>query len=190
MVALDTPQAVEVGGDLLVVVEDPGDVGAQRCLVAATRGGADLARERKRRRAASEHVDRATPPQDRGPVALLEATGNVVGDGNGVEVPGENHTLVEAETGPRAHGVPVAQDLQGRDRSESGAAQGRLDGVSQGPLVSRHRWNIDHLTRELDRVRQVRQLHGSSFVDASRIAAHSPSCVPPPYPEGEARPRS
>ena len=190
VVALDAPQAVEVGGDLLVVVEDPGDVGAQRGLVAGTEDGSDLARERERRRAAAEHVDRAATPQDRGPVALLEATGNVVGDGNRVEVPGENHALADAEPGPRAHGVPVAQDLQGRHRSESGAAQGRLDGVSQGPFVSRHRGNVDHLARELDRVRQVRQLHGSSFVDASRIAAHSPTCVPPPFPGGEPRPRS
>ena len=125
-----------MGGDLLVVVEDPGDVGAQRGLAAGTEDSTDLARERERRRAASEHVDRPAPPQDRGPVALLEATRNVVGDGNRVEVPGENHALVETETGPRAHGIPVAQDLHGRHRSKSGAPQGRLDGVSQGPFVS------------------------------------------------------
>ena len=136
VVALDAPQAVEMGGDLLVVVKDPGNVHAQRGLVASKHASADLARERERRRAPSEHVDRPAPPQDRGPVAFLEATGNVIRDGNGIEVPGENHALVEADTGPRAHGVTVAQDLQGRHRSESGAPQGRLDGVSQGPFVS------------------------------------------------------
>ena len=88
------------------------------------------------------------------------------------------------------HGVTVAQDLQGGDRSESGAAQGRLDGVSQGPFISRHRGNVDHLARELDRVHQVRQLHDSSFVDASRIAVGTPTCVPPPFPGSEPRPRS
>ena len=101
-------------------------------------------------------------------------------------MPGEDHALVATEPGPRAHGVPVAQDLQGRNRSESGIAQGRLDGVSQRPFVSRHRGNVDHLARELDRVRQVRQLHDSSFVDASRIAAHSSTCVPPPFPRERA----
>ena len=190
VVALDAPQAVQVGGDLLVIVEDPGDVGVQRSLVAGTEDSASLARERERRRAASKHVDRPTTPQDRGPIALLEATGDIVGDGDGVEMPGENHTLVEAETSPRAHGITVAQDLQGWDRSESGIEQGRLDGVSQGPFVSRHRGNVDHLARELDRVRQVCQLHGSSFTDASRIAVHSPICVPPPLPGSEPRPPS
>ena len=101
-------------------------------------------------------------------------------------MPGENHALVEAETSPRAHGVTVAQDLQGWDRSESGIEQGRLDGVSQGPFVSRHRGNIDHLARELDRVRQVRQLHGSSFMDASRIAVHSPHLRPSAAPRERA----
>ena len=109
---------------------------------------------------------------------------------DGVEMPGENHALVEAETSPRAHGVTVAQDLQGWDRSESGIEQGRLDGVSQGPFVSRHRGNVDHLARELDRVRQVRQLHGSSFMDASRIPACSPTCVFPPSHQGTPTPRS
>ena len=190
VVALDAPQAVQLGGNLLVVVEDPGDVGTQRVLVAGTEDSANLTRERERRRAPTEHVDRPATPQDRGPVALLEATGNVVGDGDGVKVPGENHTLVEAETGPCTHGVTVTQDLQGRDRSEPGTAQGRLNGVSQGPFISRHRGNVDHLARELDRVRQVRQLHDSSFVDASRIAARSPTCVPPPFPGSAPRPRS
>ena len=190
VVALDASQAVEVGGDLLVIVEDPGDVGAQRGLVAGTEDSANLARERERRRATSKHVDRSTTPQDRGPVALLEATGDIVSDGDGVEVPGENHALPEAQVRPRAHGVTVTQDLQGRDRSESGIAQGRLDGVSQGTFLSRHRGNVDHLARELDRVHQVRQLHGSSFMDASRIAAHSPTCVPPPFPGSAPRPHS
>ena len=190
VVALDAPQAVEMGGDLLVVVEDPGDVGAQRGLADRTEDGTNLARERERSSAATEHVDRPASPQDRGPVALLKTTGDVIGDGNRVEVPSENHALAEAEPGPRAHGVTVTQNLQGGSRSKSGTAQGRLDGISQGPFVSRHRGNVDHLVRELDRVRQVRQLHDSSFVDASRIAAHSPTCVPPPFPGSKPRPRS
>ena len=105
-------------------------------------------------------------------------------------MPGKNHALPEAEPGPRAHGVTVAQDLQGGNRSESGAAQGHLDGVSQGPFISRHRGNIDHLAREFDRVRQVRQLHDSSFVNASRIAVGTPTCVFPPPPGNASRPRS
>ena len=57
VIALDAPQAVEVGGDLLVIVEDPGDVHAQRGLIAATDGTPGLAGEREGRCAASEHVD-------------------------------------------------------------------------------------------------------------------------------------
>ena len=104
-----------MGGDLLVVVEDPRDVGIQRGVVALADGRPNLAGEREGRRATAEHVDRPAPPQDRDPVALLEAAGNVVGNGNGVEVAGEDHALGEAEPGPRTHGIPVAQDLQGRD---------------------------------------------------------------------------
>ena len=190
VIALDAPQAVEVGGNLLVIVENPGDVGAQRGLVAGTEESANLARERERRRAPSKHVDRPAPPQNRGPVAFLEATGNVVSDGNGIEVPGENHALVEAETGPRAHGIPVAQDLQGRDRPESGASQGLFNAVSQWALISRHRGDVDHLARQLNGIHHVRQLHGSSFVDASRIPAPSPTCVFPPLHQGTPTPRS
>ena len=173
-----------------MVVEDPRDVGIQRGVVALADGRPDLAGERERRRATAEHVDRPAPPQDRDPVALLEAARDVVRDRNGVEVAGEDHALGEAEPGPRAHGIPVAQDLQGRDRPESGASQGFFDGVRQGALISRHRGNVDHLARELDRVRQVRQLHDSSFMDASRIPACSPTCVFPPSHQGTPTPRS
>ena len=120
--AVDAPQAVEVSGHLLVVVEDPRDVGAQRGLVAGTQDGADLARERKRRRTASEHVHRAAPPQNLDTVAFFSAAGNVVGDGDRVQVPREDKTLAPSQPGARTHRVAVAQDLQGRDRAEARVA--------------------------------------------------------------------
>ena len=57
VVALDASQAVEVGGDFLVVVEDPGDVCRERRVLACRDQRADLAGEGQGRRAAAEHVD-------------------------------------------------------------------------------------------------------------------------------------
>ena len=179
-----------MGGDLLVVVEDPRDIGVQRGFITLSDGHPGLAGKRERRRATAEHVDRPTPPQDRDPVALLEAARDVIRDRNGVEVAGEDHALGEAKPGPRAHGIPVAQDLQGRDRPESGASQGLFNAVSQWALISRHRGDVDHLARQLNGIHHVRQLHGSSFVGASRIPTPSPTCVFPPLHQGTPTPRS
>ena len=56
VIALHASQSIEVGGDLLVIVEDPGDIHAQRSLIAATDGTPGLAGERECRSAATEHV--------------------------------------------------------------------------------------------------------------------------------------
>ena len=172
-----------------MVVEDPGDVCRERRVRARRDQRAGLTGEGQGRRAAAEHVDRAAPPHDLDAVADLGVPGHVVGDGDGVQVSREDDAVGQAQAGARAHGVAVAQDLQGGHGSESGGAQRGLDGVSQRAFLPRHRGNVDHLARQRERIREIRQLHVSSFIAASRIAVPSPICVPPHAPARGLRPR-
>ena len=116
-------EPVELVGDLLVVVEDPGDVAARGC---QGRGQVQADGD------TALHVDAAAAPHDRLPVALLQAARDVAGaprDRDGVEVPGDDDPLGAPQTGAGDDGVAVPQDLQvipGR--------QGRLDGVRQRGL--------------------------------------------------------
>ena len=89
----------------------------------------------------------------------------------------EDDALRQPEVSPRAHRIPVAQDLQGVHRAEARATQRRLDRVREGSFLSRHRGDVDHLARQRESIGRVRELHGSSFVIASRIPAHSPACA-------------
>lgn len=110
-------EPVALGGDLLVVVEHEGEVAV---------GLGDGAGDPQLHGDTGLHVAGAAAPQD---AVLVEAGGDVVRDGHGVDVPGEHDALRAAEFRARDDVVAVAVDRQVRER-----AQGRLDRVREGLL--------------------------------------------------------
>ena len=124
VVPLDAPQAVEVRGHLLVVVEDPRGIRGRR--LPGPDHAPDPAGGGQGRGHPALHVDAAAPPDGVAPVALLAPPGDVVRDGDGVEVPGDGDPRGQAQAGARAHGVPVAQDLQPGVLPVARGAQGGL----------------------------------------------------------------
>ena len=98
-------ESVALPDDLLIVVEDPGDV--------ATRGGQGRG-EMKDDGDTAHHVDATAPPHHAPPLAGLQAARNVAGAArgrHGVEVPGDDDPLVAVQVGAGDDRVAVAQDL-------------------------------------------------------------------------------
>jgi len=146
----DAAEAVEVAGDLLVVVEDPGHV------VPRGRQGRG---EAERHRDATLHVTAAAPVD----APVDQAAGQVVLDRDGVEVPGDRHPAGPALLGAGHDGVAVPPHREVRD-----GPQGGLDGVRERPLVAAHRLDVDDRAQEVDGVREQVQGHGRQRSAAAR----------------------
>ncbi len=123
----DAAEAVALGLDLLVVVEDVRDV--------AARGGHGRGQPQRDGDAAL-HVARAEAVE---PV-VHDARGEVVRRRHGVEVSGDQDALGAAEAGARDDRVPVPVDAQ-----VGVGPQGALDGVRQGAFGAAHRGPADEL---------------------------------------------
>ena len=137
-------EPVALADDLLVVVEDPGDI--------AARSGQSRGQLQAHRNTAL-HIDAAAPPHDRLPalpvlsaraaqvlqalealkvLMALDTARDVVGagrDGDGVQVAGDDDSLTTPQASAGDDGVAVPQNLQVRMRR-----QGGLDGVGQRGL--------------------------------------------------------
>ena len=150
----DPSQAVEVGGDLLVVVQDPGDV-----LARVGQGG----RQVEGHGHPALHVHAAAPPDHLLAVTLLAPPGHVAApqrDGHGVQVPGHHHALRASQVGAGHHRVAVTQHLQVVQ-----VPQGGLDGVRQRPLRARDAGDVHQRLGDVGRgTGQVRQADGCSGV--------------------------
>ena len=122
----DPGQAVELGLDLLALVEQEGQVPLRL---------GDLPRDLQHDRHATLHVDRAATPQ-----LVTDETGGQVrraGQRHRVEVPGEDDALGAAEIRPGDHRVAIADHLEMTERP-----QRRLDGVRECCLVPAHRLDV------------------------------------------------
>ena len=121
--ARETAETVEGRLHLLVVVPDPRDV---------VHGLGELDREGEGDRDAALHVDRAAPPQGAGELVALEPCRQVVVDGHGVDVAGDDDPLRAPELRAGDDRVAVARDLEvGRLGS-----QRRLEGVGEHPFIA------------------------------------------------------
>jgi hypothetical protein len=127
----DVLEAVEVGGDLLVVVEDEGEVAV---------GGQHRCRDAELDRDAGLHVAGAAAPQD---AVLVEARGDVVGDRDRVDVARQDDAFRAAEVRARDDVVAVPVDRQVRQGAQRG-----LDRVREGLLVAALRGEVDELRGE------------------------------------------
>ncbi len=127
----DVLEAVEVGGDLFVVVEDERQVAV---------GGRDRRCDAELDRHPGLHVAGAAAPQD---AVLVEARGDVVGDRDGVDVAGQDDAFATAEVGAGDDVVAVPVDRQVRQ-----GAQGGLDRVREGLLAAALRGEVDELRSE------------------------------------------
>jgi len=65
-------------------------------------------------------------------------------DGDGVEVACDDDAAVAAEVGAGDDGVGIPHHLEVREGRER-----RLDGAGDGPLVPRHRLDVDELAGEV-----------------------------------------
>jgi hypothetical protein len=132
-------EAVEVGRHLLVVVPDPGDVDGWLH---------ELGGEPELHGDAGLHVDRAAPPEVVDIIDRLESAREVSVDRHGVDMAGDDDAFAAAEGRTRHDRVPVARDLE-----VAQALDARLDGIRDGPLVARHRFDVAQLPGDLDRCR-------------------------------------
>lgn len=130
----DAVQPVAVALDLLALVEDVGEV-AGRC--------GERRRQPQGDRDTALHVAGAESVQ---PLAV-EPGGQVVRDGHGVQVPGEDHPLGAAER--RAGDDGVADPLHAQVGQ---GAQGGFDGVREGALLAALGGEVDEGAGQRDGV--------------------------------------
>ena len=132
------PSPLQLGSDLLVVVEDPGDVPLRRI-----EGG----RTGELDRHAALHVTGASPP-DLQLVALAPGpVRHVAGDRHRVQVARDHHPVGTAELGPGHHDVAVADHLEMPVRTQC-----RLDRVGDLLLAPTDRLDVDQGREQLDRI--------------------------------------
>ena len=132
----DPAKTVEALVDLLVVVEDPGDVaprGVQR------RGGRELDGQ------AAFHVAGAPSPDEVAATGGGDPRRRVARDRDGVQVAGDHHPLRPVEVGARDDDVAVADHLQVRVR-----AQRDLHRIGDRLLVAAHRLQVDQRPEQRD----------------------------------------
>jgi len=159
VMAQDAAEPAEIGVDLLVVVEDPGDVAGRR--PQARRQG-ELDRD------AALHVHGPAAPEHALAVHLTELRGEVALDRHRVEVAGDHHALRPAEGGAGDDRVAVTQHLEVR-----AGPQRHLDGVRQPRLIAAHRRDVAHRAGEVRDVRghEVGQSRGRRRDSGRRLAA-------------------
>lgn len=92
--------------------------------------------------------------------------GQVVGDGNGVEVARDDDAGRPAEPGPGHDGVAVAAHLEMR-----APVEGVPDSVRESPFVAAHRLDVDDVAEQLDEV--SRSAKGAV---ATMVAAYRRAC--------------
>jgi hypothetical protein len=105
----------------------------------------------KEHRVAGLHVDGAAAVQ----LVAVAARRHVVGDRNGVEVAGEQHTRRTAQVRPGQHRIAVPNDLE----SAGLFAQGGLDLLGDGSLVPRLARDVDQRSGQRNRVASQIQAH-------------------------------
>lgn len=166
----DMAEAVEVRGDLFLVVEDEGQVAV---------GRRDRGSHPQLDGDPGLHVAGAAAPQH---AVLVQPGGDVAGDRHGVEVSGEHHPLVAAQVRTGHDVVAVAVDGQVRE-----GAQRVLDGVGEILLVAALGGEVDELRGECGGVeREVEggvvcgALHGSDPIAALQYGGpvSTPSSAP------------
>ena len=140
----EPPEPVARGVDLLVVVEDPGDVAV---------GGFQLDGERQHDRDPALHVARAASPDDVALRGLDQPRRQVVEHGDGVEVPGDDDALGPPQVGARDDAVAVAVERQVRRGLEP-----RLDEVRERALVPGDGLDVDDLPQQGGQLRHAPSL--------------------------------
>ena len=140
--ALDAAQTVCGGLDLLAVVHDQRDVVGR-----IVDGGGQV----QEHRVARLHIRGTAAVQ----LAVDAAARHVVGDRDGVEVPGQDHPRRQAAVGARQHGVAGADDFEARGL----LAQRGLDLVGDALLVARLAGNVHQRRGQRDRVAAQIQAH-------------------------------
>ncbi|CAM5589766.1 hypothetical protein SVIOM74S_09504 [Streptomyces violarus] len=137
----DVLEAVQLRGDLLVVVEDEGQVAV---------GGRDRGRDAQLDRDARLHVARAAAPQD---AVLVQAGRDVFRDRDGVDVTGQDHPLRAAQVRPRHDVVAEPLDRQVGQRAQRGLdrVRERLLGAALGTEVDEPGGELCGVQREVKR---------------------------------------
>ncbi len=149
-VAGQSPEAVEVGSDLLVVVPDPGHVDDR---VGELRGKLQLHRD------PALHVDGAPAPEH----VALQPSRQIVVHRHGVDVAGNDHPALATQPCAGDHRVAVPDDLEMRE-----AAERLLDRIRQRSLVAGHRLDVAHRPGDLGGgCGQVKAGHAASLMVGS-----------------------
>ena len=157
VVACEPTQPVEVGRHFFVVVEDPGDVDI---------GLSELNSKFELHGNARFHVDGSAADEHLVTIARFSSHGQVVVDGNGVDVPGNQHAMGlvvtrATEMCARNDRVTIAQHGQ-----VTCADQRFLDCVGECVFVPRHRLDVAEVfgnARDVTRQVESRRGHASSL---------------------------
>lgn len=164
----DSSQAVEARVDFLVIVEDPGDV-SRRVREGAGRVECDGD--------SSEHVDASAPAEEAVFPPGAVGVGDVVGDGNGVEVAGDEDARGASLRGAREHGVSVAQDFQ-----VVAGAQCTFHRVRDALFVAAFRGNVNEFSGEGNGVSHGEFVRGDVHGVHGVLSAVSSSLSAPRFP--------